>query len=82
MILNFSLVLHGHVHDNRQYQRRGLRFLNGGASIEAYKAQICVNLIVVNSRRRSDRRIERFHENSYTSDEIHDPESLIPRYAG
>jgi 3',5'-cyclic AMP phosphodiesterase CpdA len=30
---NVEIVLHGHVHENREYFRKGVRFLNGGGAV-------------------------------------------------
>jgi 3',5'-cyclic AMP phosphodiesterase CpdA len=44
---NVSLVLHGHVHVNGEYERKGVRFINGGGSLFGSAAEIAFNLITV-----------------------------------
>jgi 3',5'-cyclic AMP phosphodiesterase CpdA len=40
------LILHGHVHENFEYERKGLRFLNGGGSVLGpIKDKLSFNLI-------------------------------------
>jgi 3',5'-cyclic AMP phosphodiesterase CpdA len=46
----FNLVLHGHVHENNRYQRKGIPFVNGGAAIDDGKRQnLSINFININS---------------------------------
>ncbi len=42
-----SLVLHGHVHINEEYARKGTQFINGGGSLLGAGGQIAFNLITV-----------------------------------
>ena len=45
---NIDLVLHGHIHYNEYYERKGVNFINGGASIKGYSGQsLRVNFIEV-----------------------------------
>lgn len=46
-----DLILHGHIHFNEYYQRKGLNFLNGGASIKGYSGHsLRVNFIEVKGK--------------------------------
>lgn len=48
---NIDLVLHGHIHYNEYYERKGLNFLNGGASIKGYSGHsLRVNFIEINDK--------------------------------
>jgi 3',5'-cyclic AMP phosphodiesterase CpdA len=48
---NIDLILHGHIHYNEYYERKGLRFLNGGASIKGYSGHsLRVNFIDINGK--------------------------------
>jgi 3',5'-cyclic AMP phosphodiesterase CpdA len=43
---NIDLVLHGHIHESREYFRKGTRFVNGGGSlIGPVKDELAVNFI-------------------------------------
>ncbi len=43
---NIDLVLHGHIHESKEYYRKGTRFLNGGGSlIGPVKDELVVNFI-------------------------------------
>ncbi len=43
-----QLVLHGHVHRNEGYRKRGIRFLNGGGSVLGPNAdELCVNFVTI-----------------------------------
>ncbi len=40
--------MHGHIHENKEYIRKGIRFLNGGASIFGYvKDELEINFVNV-----------------------------------
>lgn len=46
-----DLILHGHIHFNEYYERKGLNFLNGGASIKGYSGHsLRVNFIEVKGK--------------------------------
>ncbi|MCX7611753.1 MAG: metallophosphoesterase [Ignavibacterium sp.] len=46
-----DLIIHGHIHYNEHYERKGLNFINGGASIKGYSGQsIRVNFIEINNK--------------------------------
>lgn len=43
---NVDLVLHGHIHESKEYYRKGIRFLNGGGSlIGPVKDELVVNFV-------------------------------------
>jgi len=42
-----AVVLHGHVHTNTEYERKGVRFVNGGGSLLAPLGDIAFNLLSV-----------------------------------
>jgi len=42
-----AVVLHGHVHVNTEYERKGLRFINGGGSLLGPLGDIAFNLVSV-----------------------------------
>jgi 3',5'-cyclic AMP phosphodiesterase CpdA len=42
-----ELVLHGHLHENREYERNGVRIVNGGGSVLAAKGEARLNLITI-----------------------------------
>ena len=45
-----DFVLHGHFHENREYERKGIRFFNGGASVKSYTPnELQINFIEINS---------------------------------
>lgn len=46
-----DLIIHGHIHYNEHYERKGLNFINGGASIKGYSGQsIRVNFLEINNK--------------------------------
>lgn len=46
-----DLIIHGHIHYNEYYERKGLNFLNGGASIKGYSGHsLRVNFIEINDK--------------------------------
>jgi predicted phosphodiesterase len=40
-----DIVLHGHVHESKEYYRKGIRFLNAGASIKNNKDYLHINYL-------------------------------------
>jgi 3',5'-cyclic AMP phosphodiesterase CpdA len=42
-----SLILHGHVHENREYVRHGIRCINGGGSLLNDTAALQANMITI-----------------------------------
>jgi len=42
-----AVVLHGHVHTNTEYERKGVRFINGGGSLLGPLGDIAFNLLSV-----------------------------------
>ena len=51
---NVELVLHGHLHENSKYRRKGIQFLNAGASVlGANPMELNVNIVTI-----ADQRIE------------------------
>jgi 3',5'-cyclic AMP phosphodiesterase CpdA len=44
---NVNIVLHGHVHESKEYFRKGTRFLNGGATIKSNKDSIRINYLSI-----------------------------------
>ena len=44
-----NLVLHGHSHENREYQRKGIQFLNAGASIDNFSKDAFYYMIELNA---------------------------------
>lgn len=42
-----ALVLHGHVHVNGEYVRKGVQFVNGGGSLLGSSGGIAFNLITI-----------------------------------
>ncbi len=46
-----DLIIHGHIHYNEYYQRKGLNFINGGASIKGYSGEsLRVNFIEISNK--------------------------------
>ncbi len=46
-----DLIIHGHIHYNEHYERKGLNFLNGGASIKGYSGHsLRVNFIEIKNK--------------------------------
>jgi len=45
-----ELVLHGHAHENLQYYRNNIRFINGGGSIRPHDEASRFNLITLNEK--------------------------------
>ncbi|HXG01628.1 MAG TPA: hypothetical protein VNL69_12610, partial [Bacteroidota bacterium] len=45
------VVLHGHIHQNAEYERRGVLFLNTGASVIGTNKQLTYRLVVVEQDR-------------------------------
>ena len=52
---NVDLVLHGHIHESKEYFRKGVRFLNAGATIKSNKASVKINFLKLS---KGDVRIE------------------------
>ena len=79
---DISLVLHGHVHDNRQYRKNGIEFLNGGGAVGDWsKPTLKVNYII----KEGDRfkiKIEKLQPESLIYDDFPVNEALIPQFAG
>ncbi|MEJ2617090.1 MAG: hypothetical protein P8Z35_19210 [Ignavibacteriaceae bacterium] len=49
-LYNVDLVLHGHVHESYEYFRKGIRFLNAGASVlGAVPEELKINFINIQS---------------------------------
>jgi len=47
---SINLVVHGHLHENREYTKKGIRFMNGGGSIlNNDLPQLYVNIIKITS---------------------------------
>jgi len=44
---NVAVVLHGHVHMNEEYTRKGVRFINGGGSLLGPARGTAFNLITI-----------------------------------
>ncbi len=44
---NVDLVLHGHVHVNEEYRRKGTQFINGGGSLFGPSSQMAFNLLEI-----------------------------------
>jgi 3',5'-cyclic AMP phosphodiesterase CpdA len=45
-----DLVLHGHIHENKEYFRKGVRFLNGGGSVKGIDSNLLhLNFIEINN---------------------------------
>jgi predicted phosphodiesterase len=45
-----DLVLHGHFHENTEYVRKGIKFLNAGASVKSnIPNELQINFIEINS---------------------------------
>jgi predicted phosphodiesterase len=42
-----EIVLHGHVHESKEYHRKGIRFLNAGASIKNNKDYLHINYLTL-----------------------------------
>lgn len=42
---NVDIVLHGHVHESKEYFRKGVRFLNAGATIKNNKHSMKINFL-------------------------------------
>jgi predicted phosphodiesterase len=42
---NVDVVLHGHVHESKEYFRKGVRFLNAGATIKNNHHSVIVNYL-------------------------------------
>jgi 3',5'-cyclic AMP phosphodiesterase CpdA len=71
-----DLVLHGHVHENREYVRRGVRFLNGGGTVMGDDpSMVHINLIRVTAGH-PDIKILRIPARTETSATIHSLETL------
>lgn len=45
---SIDLVLHGHVHESREYYRKGIRFINAGASVKNEKHSLKINFLEIN----------------------------------
>ena len=43
-----DIVLHGHIHESREYHRKDVRFLNSGATIKNHKDILKVNFLKIN----------------------------------
>ena len=48
---NVDIVLHGHVHESKEYFRKGVRFLNSGATIKNSHNSVIVNYLHLNKGR-------------------------------
>ena len=48
---NVDIVLHGHVHESKEYFRKGVRFLNAGATIKNSHNSVIVNYLHLNKGR-------------------------------
>jgi len=48
---NIDIVLHGHTHESKEYIRKGIRFLNAGATIKNDKHSVKINLLNLNKGR-------------------------------
>ena len=42
-----DIILHGHVHESKEYYRKGIRFLNAGASIKNNKDYLHINYLTI-----------------------------------
>ncbi len=42
---NINLVLHGHAHESREYSRKNIKFLNGGATVKNEKQSVKINFL-------------------------------------
>ena len=45
---SIDLVLHGHVHESKEYYRKNIRFINAGASVKNEKHSIKINFLEIN----------------------------------
>lgn len=46
-----DLIIHGHIHYNEHYKRKGLNFINGGASIKGYSGHsLRINFIEIKNK--------------------------------
>ena len=48
---NVDIVLHGHVHESREYFRKGVRFLNAGATVKNDRSSVKINFLQVSKDR-------------------------------
>ena len=44
---NIDIVLHGHVHESKEYFRKNIRFLNAGATIRSNKQTMKINYLTI-----------------------------------
>ena len=45
------MVLHGHLHETKDYLRKGIRFINSGGSIKSFeKNSVAINFILVTEK--------------------------------
>jgi 3',5'-cyclic AMP phosphodiesterase CpdA len=44
---NIDIVLHGHVHESKEYFRKNVRFLNAGATIRSYNQSMKINYLTI-----------------------------------
>jgi predicted phosphodiesterase len=77
-----KLVLHGHVHDIQDYSHKGIRFLNGGGSMDSQTDDLCINYALLNSNGDIDVKVKRIAEKRPQFDEIPFDEHLIHQIAG
>ena len=49
---NVDLVLHGHLHESKEYYRKGIRFLNAGGTLKSEKGErIIINFIKLSNKK-------------------------------
>jgi 3',5'-cyclic AMP phosphodiesterase CpdA len=79
---DIKMVFHGHVHDNREYIYKGVRFLNAGGSIDGQPGKICINYFAIDSKGRIDTKIEKLLESRPALVENLYSEDFLPQLAG
>ena len=73
-------ILHGHVHENFEYQRKGLRFINGGGSILGPQKQIIsLNLLVATQDDLHVRQIDTVTPDRHGPHRIHTAIDSLPQ---
>lgn len=77
---DFPLVLHGHSHEMKEYYRKGIRFLNAGASIDNHSNHS--SFFVINSARdNTSVKLVNVPSKTITSVSLYIPKLIIPKIA-
>jgi 3',5'-cyclic AMP phosphodiesterase CpdA len=79
---DMKLVLHGHVHDNCRYKRKGIEFLNGGGAVGDWNESTLKVNYIIKEGENFKIKIEKLEPESLIYNDLPIDEALIPQLAG